>query len=98
EDTAADRDPRLARVTGFLPGGAIGADLGGLLHVKSFPGLVVFERRALQIHSELSSPDCRVVRTGAPPYPVTQSFRVGLEPKHARRVRKHWPRIRLREN
>jgi hypothetical protein len=47
EDAATDRDPRLARMAGLFPGGAVRSDLGGLLDVKSFSGLVVFEGRAL---------------------------------------------------
>src|SRR3984957_8250052 len=47
EDTAADRDPRLARMAGLLPGGAVGPDLRGLLDVESLSGLIVLERRAL---------------------------------------------------
>src|SRR4051794_3432250 len=42
KNAAADGDAGLTAVAGVLPGGAIGADLRGLLHVKSFAGLVVF--------------------------------------------------------
>ena len=41
EDAAADRDARLARMAGLLPGGAEGPDLGGLLDVEGLSGLVV---------------------------------------------------------
>ena len=41
EDAAADRDARLARVAGRLPGLAVGADLLGLLDVERLAGLVV---------------------------------------------------------
>ena len=44
EDAAADRNPWLARMAGLLLGGAVGADLGRLLDVESFAGLVVLER------------------------------------------------------
>src|ERR1700682_3602263 len=53
EDAAADRDPRLARMAGFLPGSTEGPNLSGLLDVESFSGLVVLESRTLQIHAEL---------------------------------------------
>src|SRR4051812_12281444 len=40
EDAAADRDPRLARMAGFLPGSTERPDLSGLLDVESLSGLV----------------------------------------------------------
>src|SRR5579862_638364 len=43
KDAAADRNAWVARVAGFLPGLAIGADLPGLLDVEGFAGLVVLE-------------------------------------------------------
>ena len=40
EDAAADRNPRLARMAGLFPGGAVGPDLGRLLDVEGLAGLV----------------------------------------------------------
>src|SRR5580698_81074 len=42
EDTPANRNARSSRVTSILPGGAKGANLGGLLDVERLPGLVEF--------------------------------------------------------
>src|ERR1035437_4487143 len=74
EDAAADRDPGLASMTCFLPGGAIGPDLGGLLHMESLTCFVVLECRALQVHPEFRCADRRGVRAGAPPDPVAHAF------------------------
>src|SRR5271168_1402263 len=38
EDAAADGDPRLANMACLLPGGAVGPDLGSLLHMESLAG------------------------------------------------------------
>src|SRR5690348_6432548 len=43
DDAAADRNPRFTRVAGLFPGGAVGTDLGGLLNVEGFSGLVALE-------------------------------------------------------
>src|SRR6202035_1959874 len=54
KDAAADRDARLALMAGLLPGGAVFADLRRLLHMEGLARFVVLERRALQVHPELS--------------------------------------------
>lgn len=82
-----------ARVAGFLPRGAIGADLFGLLDVEGLPRLVVLPRRALQVHTRLRRPDRRRVRARAPPDAVAQPFGMRLETQKARRVGKHRVRI-----
>src|SRR5439155_21674789 len=79
EDAAADRDPRLASMACLLPGGAVGPDLGGLLHMEGLACFVVLECRALQVHPEFCCPDRRSVRGGAPPNPVAQAIRIGLQ-------------------
>src|ERR1041385_930398 len=56
EDAAADRHPRLARMTGGLPRLAEDPDLLGLLDVKRPSALVILERRALHVHPELGRP------------------------------------------
>ena len=43
EDAAADGNARSASVARLLPGGAKGANLGGLLDVERLTGLVEFE-------------------------------------------------------
>src|SRR6266576_5464054 len=97
EDAAADRDPRLPRMAGLLPCGTIGTDLGGLLHMKGFACFVVLECRALQVHPEFCCPDRRSVRAGAPPDPVAQAIRIGLQAQQPGRVWKHGSWIRLGE-
>src|SRR3569833_1221472 len=89
EDAAADRDSRFTHVTGFFPRGAVGPDLSGLLHMESLAGLVILERRALQVHAELGRPHRRVVRSGTPPDTFAQALRIRLEPQQTGRVRKH---------
>src|SRR2546430_15598418 len=81
EDAAADRDPRLASMACLLPGSAVGPDLGGLLHMKGLACFVVLECRALQVHPEFCCPDCRAVRTVAPPNPVPQAIRIRFQAK-----------------
>src|SRR5258706_5415321 len=81
EDAAADRDPRLASMACLLPGGAVGPDLGGLLHMEGLACFVVLECRALQDHPEFCCPDRRGVRAGAPPNPVAQAIRMGFQAK-----------------
>jgi hypothetical protein len=56
EDAAADRDPRLLSMACLLPGGAIGPDLGGLLHMES-----------LAFSSFLSVELCRFIPSFTPP-------------------------------
>jgi hypothetical protein len=51
EDAAADRNPRLARMAGLLPGSAVRPDLGGLLHMEGLTSFVVLERGALQVQT-----------------------------------------------
>ena len=84
-------------MAGLLPGGAEGADLGGLLDMERLAGLVVLQRRTLQVHAKLGSPDRRGVGAGPPPDPVTQARRIRLEAQRAGRIWKHRPRVRLRE-
>src|SRR5258706_6562535 len=79
KDAAADRDPRLASMACLLPGSAVGPDLGGLLHMKGLACFVVLECRALQVHPQICCPDRRGVRAGAPPDPVAQAIRIGLQ-------------------
>src|ERR1019366_6293700 len=79
------------------PGGAVGSDLGSLLHMESLACFVVLECRALQVHPEFCCPDCRGVRTGAPPNPVAQAIRIGFQAKQPGRVWKHGSWIRLCE-
>ena len=79
ENAAADRNPRFADMTSLLPGVAESPDLRGLLNMESFSGLVVLQRRALQIEPELSRPDTGCVRSRPPPDPLSQAFRVRLK-------------------
>ena len=95
EDAAADRDARRRVMAGFLPGGAVGADLLGLLDVEGLAALVELERRALQVHAELGRPFGRGVGGRAPPDALAQPFRMRLEAQQAGRVREHRPRIGL---
>src|ERR1700754_4100765 len=81
----------------LLPGGAVGPDLGGLLHMESLACFVVLECRALQVHSEFCCPDRRGVGTGAPPNPVAQAIRMGFQAQQPGRIWKHGSWIRLRE-
>src|SRR6266404_1807059 len=97
EDAAADRNPRLASMAYLLPGGAVGPDLGGLLHIEGLACFVVLECRALQVHPEFCCPDRRSVRGGAPPDPVAQAIRIGLQAQQPGRVWKHGSWIRLGE-
>src|SRR6202521_567320 len=89
--------PGLASMACLLPGGAVGPDLDGLLHMESLARFVVLECRALQVHPELCCPDCRGVRAGAPPNPIAQAVRIGLQAQWPRRIWKHGSRIRLGE-
>src|SRR6266478_4795360 len=79
------------------PGGAVGSGLGSLLHMESLACFVVLECRALQVHPEFCCPDCRAVRTGAPPNPVAQAIRIGFQAKQPGRVWKHGSWIRRGE-
>src|ERR1700691_5798540 len=81
----------------LLPGGAVGPDLGSLLHMESLACFVVLEGRALQIHPQLCCPDRRGVRAGAPPNPVAQAIRMGFQAQQPRRIGKHRSWIRLGE-
>src|SRR5260370_11730206 len=51
KNTAANGNARSARVTGFLPGCAKGANLRSLLDVERLAGLVEFESGSLHVHS-----------------------------------------------
>src|ERR1700738_2414410 len=81
----------------LLPGGAVGPDLGGLLHMESLACFFVLECRALQFHPELCCPDRRGVRAGPPPNPVAQAVRIGFQAQQPRRIWKHGSWIRLGE-
>src|SRR5450755_4220688 len=81
----------------LLPGGAVGPDLGGLLHMESLACLVVLECRALQVHPEFCSPDRRGVRAGAPPNPVAQAIRMRFQAQQPGRIWKHGSWIRRSE-
>src|SRR4051794_25590896 len=83
----------LAGVAGLFPGCAIVTDLRGLLHMEGFAGLVVLQRRALQVHAVLGGPHRRRVRAGAPPDPFAQAFRMRLEPQEARWIWEHRLRV-----
>src|SRR6201984_397941 len=81
----------------FLPGGAVGPDLGGLLHMESLACFVVLECRALQVHPRVRSPDCGSVGAGAPPNPVAQTIRMGFQAQQPGRIWKHGSWVRLGE-
>src|SRR5208283_5724889 len=66
EDAPADRHARLPRMSRLFPGVPVGADLLRLLDVERLAGLVVLERRALQVHAELRRPRRGRVRARAP--------------------------------
>src|ERR1700732_2501224 len=78
----------------LLPGGAVGPDLGSLLHMKSLACFVFLECRALQVHPEFCCPDRRGVRAGAPPNPVAQAIRMGFQAQQPGRIWKHRSWIR----
>src|ERR1700694_2518219 len=84
-------------MAGFLPGGAVGPDLGWLVPMESLACYVVLECRALQVHPEFCRPDRRRVRAGPPPNPVAQAFRIGFQAQQPGRVWKHGSWIRLGE-
>src|ERR1700722_3417088 len=94
EDAAADGDSWLASMARLLPGGTVGPDLGGLLHIEGLACFVVLERRALQVHPELRCPDRRGVRAGAPPNPLAQALGMGLQAQQPGRIWKHGSWIR----
>ena len=75
EDAAADRHPRLARVSGLFPRRAERPDLLGLLDMKRLFALDHLERRALQVHPELGAPDGGGVGARAPPDALAQARR-----------------------
>src|SRR6476661_6340055 len=85
KDAAADRHPRLARMTSRLPRLAEDPDLLRLLNVERTSALVILERRALHIHPELARPGRGGIRAGAPPDAIAQARRVRLEAQQARR-------------
>src|ERR1700674_1450681 len=89
--------PGLASMACLLPGGAVGPDLGGLLHMKSLARFVILECRALQVHPEFCCPNRRGVRAGAPPDPIVQAVRIGLQAQQSGRIWKHGSWIGLGE-
>jgi hypothetical protein len=72
EDAAAHGHTRLTLVPSLLPCLPVGLDLLALLHVQRFAALIVFERRALEVHSQFCRPSGRGVRAGSPPDPIAQ--------------------------
>src|ERR1700692_2028812 len=82
----------------LLPGGAVGPDLGGLLHMKSLAPFVILELLSLQVHPEFCCPDRRGVRAGAPPNPVAQAVRIGFQAQQPGRIWKHGSWIGLGES
>jgi hypothetical protein len=99
EDAAADGDPRLAFVPGFLPRRAEGLDVPGLHDVERVAaGVVVDQGRAHQVHAQGGRPGCGRGRSCAPPDPVAQAWRVRFDGEQARRVGEHRPWVRLGES
>src|SRR6185369_12016838 len=74
EDAAADGHAWFTSVSGVLPSLAIGFNLPALLDVQWLAGLIILERRTLEIHAELRGPLGRRIGTRAPPDPFAQSF------------------------
>src|SRR5579863_10104052 len=74
EDAAAYRDARLAPMAALFPGVAEYPDLRRLLDVERLAGLIVLERRRLQIHAELRRPGRSGVGAGAPPDSLAQAL------------------------
>jgi len=97
EDAAADRHAWLTLVSGVLPRLTIGVNLLALLYVERLAGLIIFERRALEIHAQFRGPPGRRVGTRTPPDPLAQSFCIGLEAQQPRRIGKHGPWVGFRE-
>ena len=81
EDAAADRDTGLAGVPGFCPGLAKPLDLLGLQLMERHAGVLTEKCRAHQVHSLLGCPLGGLAGAGAPPDPLAQTIRVGLDPK-----------------
>src|SRR5439155_22762630 len=81
----------------LLPGGAVGPDLGGLLHMEGLACFVALECRALLVHPEFCCPDRRSVRGGAPPNPLAQALRMGFQAPQLGRIWKHGSWIGLGE-
>src|SRR5438552_1277558 len=63
EDAAADRHAWLTPMSGVLPRLTIGFNLLPLLYVERLAGLIIFERRALEIHAQVRGPLGRRVGT-----------------------------------
>src|SRR5436190_537312 len=74
EDAAADRHAWLTPVSGVLPRLTIGVNLLALLYMERLAGLIIFERRTLEIHAQFRGPLGRRVGTRTPPDPLAQSF------------------------
>src|SRR2546425_8395789 len=63
EDAAADRYAWLTPMSSVLPRLTIGLNLLALLYVQRLAGLIILERRTLEIHAEFCGPLGRRVRT-----------------------------------
>src|SRR5258706_13114357 len=63
EDAAADRYAWLTPMSSVLPCLTIGLNLLALLYVQRLAGLIILERRTLEIHAEFCGPLGRRVRT-----------------------------------
>src|SRR6266550_3925251 len=74
EDAAADRHAWLTPVSGILPRLTIGVNLLALLYMERLAGLIIFERRTLEIHAQCRGPLGRRVGTRTPPDSLAQSF------------------------
>src|SRR4030095_443441 len=74
ENAAADRHAWLTPVCGGLPRLTIGVNLLALLYVERLAGLIIFERRTLEIHAQFRGPLGRRVGTRTPPDPLAQSL------------------------
>src|SRR5262249_4238081 len=97
KDAAAHRDARLTLMTGLFPRRAVRVDLLSLLNVQRLTGLIVLERGALKIHSQLRRPHGCCRRAQTPPHSIRQPFRMWLQAEQPRWIGKHRSRVRLRK-
>ena len=67
---------RRPAVAGFLPGFSVSQDLRGLLDMEGLSGLIILQRRALQIHAEIGCPDGTPPERRYFPMPLWKSFRI----------------------
>src|SRR5262245_7947865 len=74
EDAAADRHAWLTRVSGVLPRLTIDLNLLALLYMQRLAGLIIFERRTLEIHAQRRGPLGRRVGARTPPDSLAQSI------------------------